>query len=78
VHITDPHASSKELKHEYGFELTPHLSNDYDAVIVAVPHRAYQNMDDNAFAEITKPDAMVADVKGIYRGKINNRHYWSL
>jgi len=78
VHITDPHASSKELKHEYGFELTPHLSNDYDAVIVAVPHRAYQNMDDNAFAEITKPNAMVADVKGIYRGKINNRHYWSL
>jgi UDP-N-acetyl-D-galactosamine dehydrogenase len=35
-------------------------------------------MDDKAFAEITKPDAMIADVKGVYRGKITSRKYWSL
>jgi len=78
VHVTDPHASSDQLKHEYGFELTPELDTDYDAVIVTVPHKAYLSMDDNAFAGITKSYGMVADLKGIYRGKISSRKYWSL
>ncbi|MDQ2721082.1 MAG: nucleotide sugar dehydrogenase [Bacteroidota bacterium] len=78
VHVTDPHASSDELQHEYGFELTQNLANDYEAVIITVPHKAYLNMDDFAFAEITKPHAMIADVKGLYRGKISSRTYWSL
>jgi len=78
VHVTDPHASSDELKHEYGFELTPELANDYEAVVVTVPHNAYLNMDDNSFTAITKPHGMIADIKGLYRGKISNRVYWSL
>jgi UDP-N-acetyl-D-glucosamine/UDP-N-acetyl-D-galactosamine dehydrogenase len=78
VHVTDPHAESKELKHEYGFELTTALSNDYDAVIVTVPHNSYKNLDDAYFSSITKKDAIIADLKGIYRGKINSRKYWSL
>ena len=78
VHVTDPHASSEQLKHEYGFELTQDLANDYDAVIITVPHKAYLNMDDLGFAQITKPNAIIADVKGIYRGKISSRTYWSL
>ncbi len=78
VDVADPHAESDELKHEYGFSLTPELSNDYDAVIIAVPHNAYKNLDDSYFCAITKPHAMIADLKGIYRGKISNRKYWSL
>ena len=78
VHVTDPHANSDQLNHEYGFELTQELANDYEAVIIAVPHKAYLNMDDLAFAEITKPYGMIADIKGVYRGKISSRTYWSL
>ncbi|MEO8820956.1 MAG: nucleotide sugar dehydrogenase, partial [Ginsengibacter sp.] len=78
VHVTDPHASSDELNHEYGFELTPELENDYAAVIITVPHNDYIKMDDNSFSNITKPGAMIADLKGIYRGKISSRKYWSL
>jgi UDP-N-acetyl-D-glucosamine/UDP-N-acetyl-D-galactosamine dehydrogenase len=78
VDVSDPHAESKELKHEYGFELTPQLSNDYDAVIVTVPHNDYKKLDDAYFSSITKPHAMIADLKGIYRGKISSRKYWSL
>jgi UDP-N-acetyl-D-galactosamine dehydrogenase len=78
VHVTDPYASSKELKHEYGFELTDKLVDDYSAVIVTVPHKDYLKMDDKAFSKITKPNAIIADVKGIYRGKIKSRTYWSL
>lgn len=78
VHVTDPHADSAELMHEYGFELTSELANDYDAILVTVPHNVYHNLDDNYFASITKPKAMVADLKGIYRNKISTRTYWSL
>jgi len=78
VHVTDPHAESNELKHEYGFELTADLSNDYDAVIVTVPHNDYKTLDDKYFASITRPHAIVADLKGIYRNKITSRKYWSL
>ncbi len=78
VHVTDPHAESAELKHEYGFELTPELSDDYDAVIVTVPHADYKTKDDAFFAGITKSNALIADLKGIYRNKISSRNYWSL
>jgi len=78
VDVTDPHADSDELNHEYGFSLTKELSNDYDAVIVTVPHNDYKVLDDAYFASITKPHGMVADLKGIYRGKLTQRKYWSL
>ncbi len=78
VHVTDPHASSEELKHEYGFGLTKDLANDYEAVIITVPHKAYLNMNDFSFAEITRPHAVIADLKGVYRGQITSRSYWSL
>jgi UDP-N-acetyl-D-galactosamine dehydrogenase len=78
VDVADPHAESDELKHEYGFVLTPQLSNDYDAVIVTVPHNAYKKLDDAYFTSITKPNGLVADLKGIYRNKIKSRSYWSL
>ena len=78
VEVEDPHASSDDLKHEYGFGLVEKISNDYDAVIIAVPHSEYVELDENYFAGITKPKAMIADLKGLYRNKINNRTYWSL
>lgn len=78
VHITDPHAESESLQHEYGFALTPDLSNDYDAVIITVPHNHYKALDDAYFTSITKPHALIADLKGMYRGKISSRNYWSL
>lgn len=77
VDVVDPHADSDELKHEYGFGLADHIGNDYDAVIVTVSHEPYAGLDDDYFASITKPHAMVADLKGIYRGKLKKRAYWS-
>lgn len=78
VDVEDPHADSDELKHEYGFGLVDKVANDYDAVIIPVPHKQYMDLDENYYASITKPHAMVADLKGIYRNKITNRTYWSL
>ncbi|HMK27436.1 MAG TPA: nucleotide sugar dehydrogenase [Chitinophagaceae bacterium] len=78
VDVEDPHADSDELKHEYGFGLAEKTGNDYDAVIITVPHKDYLEHDDDYFAGITKSHGLVADLKGIYRNKITNRTYWSL
>jgi UDP-N-acetyl-D-glucosamine/UDP-N-acetyl-D-galactosamine dehydrogenase len=78
VDVEDPHADSDELKHEYGFGLADKTGNDYDAVIITVPHQDFLKHDDNYFASITKPHGLIADLKGIYRNKITNRTYWSL
>jgi len=78
VEVEDPYANSDHLNHEYGFGLSGNLSNEYDAVIVAVPHEPYLCLDENYFAGITKPHGLIADLKGLYRNKITKRNYWSL
>ncbi len=78
VDVEDPYADSDELKHEYGFGLTGNAASDYDVVIITVPHKDYLSLDDGHFAGITKPHGLIADLKGIYRNKINSRTYWSL
>lgn len=78
VDVEDPHADSAELQHEYGFSLVDKPGTDYDAVVVTVPHQDYTVLDDNYFAAVTKPHALIADLKGIYRNKISSRTYWSL
>ncbi|MEI8201374.1 MAG: nucleotide sugar dehydrogenase [Bacteroidota bacterium] len=78
VEVVDPYASSKELKHEYGFELIEKVGTNYDAIIIAVNHKPYLELDENYFASITSEKAIIVDVKGIYRGKIKNHTYWSL
>jgi len=78
VDVVDPHADSAELEHEYGFGLTETPGKDYDAVIITVPHQEYLSLDDAYFAGITRKHAIIADLKGIYRHKIDQRNYWSL
>jgi UDP-N-acetyl-D-glucosamine/UDP-N-acetyl-D-galactosamine dehydrogenase len=77
VDITDPHASSEELLHEYGFELSNETANNYDAIIVTVPHDAYKNYNDAYFASISKNEALIFDLKGTYRNEIKSRTYKS-
>ncbi|HXL57591.1 MAG TPA: nucleotide sugar dehydrogenase [Chitinophagaceae bacterium] len=78
VHVTDPLASSDELQKEYGFGLTENTDNDYDVIIIAVPHNQYHQLDEAYFSSVTKEHALIADLKGLYRNKIINRKYWSL
>jgi UDP-N-acetyl-D-glucosamine/UDP-N-acetyl-D-galactosamine dehydrogenase len=77
VDIEDPFADMSEVEHEYGLSLSRKISNDYDAVIIAIPHEPYLSLDEEYFCSITRPTAIVADLKGIYRN-ITKRAYWSL
>jgi UDP-N-acetyl-D-galactosamine dehydrogenase len=79
VDLIDPHASSKEMEHEYGVGLIDKPGNDYDAIIVAVNHKEYKNMKEKDFTSLMKDGKGVfVDVKGIFRGEIKNLEYWSL
>lgn len=78
VDVIDPYANSEELQHEYGFGLVSDIRNDYDAVVVAVSHQDYINLDENYFKNIAKSDAVFVDLKGIFRNKIKDLTYWSL
>lgn len=79
VDLIDPHASSDEMNHEYGVSLVDAPANDYDAIIVAVNHKDYKSMSEEDFRNLMRDDKGVfVDVKGIFKGKINNLEYWSL
>ena len=78
VDLVDPHASSEEMEHEYGVGLVE-IGKNYDAIIVAVNHKAYKNLDETYFKSLMKDNQGVfVDIKGIYKGKIKDLEYWSL
>ena len=78
VDVTDPRANSEELIKEYGFGLVDKVGNDYDAVILAVHHKEYENYDEDYFVSICKEKAMFIDIKGLYKRRIQKLKYWSL
>ncbi len=79
VDLIDPHASSEEMVHEYGIGLIEKPSSDYDAIIVAVNHKEYKNMNESNFKDLLKDGkGLFVDVKGIFKGQINDLEYWSL
>ena len=79
VDVTDPYADADEVMHEYGFQLVNKIRNDYHAVVVAVNHREFIDLDEAYFKSIIKDrNGVLIDIKGIYRGKIEDLIYWSL
>ena len=45
VDVYDPHADSSDVIHEYKIKLLDDLSGEYDAIILAVSHDEFQNLD---------------------------------
>ena len=78
VDVIDPHADSKELMEEYEFSLVENLSSIYNAVIVAVNHYEYAILKEKYFTSILADNGILVDLKGIYRGEIQNLNYWTL
>lgn len=76
--VVDPFANSDDVNHEYGFRMADEIDSKYDAVVVAVSHDEYANLDEAYFKSISAEDGIVFDLKGIYRNKIKDLTYWSL
>jgi UDP-N-acetyl-D-galactosamine dehydrogenase len=78
VDIIDPGASAHEVYEEYKLELKNQPSDKYDAIILAVSHKQYLNLDEKWFSSYINTEGIIVDVKGVLRGKIKNYTYWSL
>ncbi|PJK02733.1 UDP-N-acetyl-D-galactosamine dehydrogenase [Lysobacteraceae bacterium NML71-0210] len=67
VDVHDPWADAEETRQEYGIELleTP-KPGGYDAIVLAVAHSGFRNMDAAAIRALGKADAVVFDVKSIW------------
>ena len=63
ITIYDPWANPENVKHEYGLDVVGSLSNElYDAVILAVAHNEFLDIDVRA---LVKGTGVVYDVKGV-------------
>jgi len=66
VDIYDPQANAEEVKHEYGVSLTSTLNKKYHAVVLAVSHQEFSNLD---LSKLTHDNAVIYDVKGFLNKK---------
>ena len=78
VDIIDPHADANEVYHEYKIELAENPKTIYDAVVIAVSHNQYLQLNTDDFLKVLAPEGLIADLKGIFRNKFPNINYWSL
>lgn len=80
VEVHDAEASSEEVHDAYGFHLIDEIGKDYDAVIAAVNHKAYLNLDEAYFRSIMTNPPILVDIKSMYYKKIKSEDfiYWSL
>ncbi len=53
-------------------------SGKYDAVIVAVAHKDYIDLQEGDFMALLNEKGILVDIKGLYRKRIKNLTYWSL
>ncbi|HMQ48225.1 MAG TPA: nucleotide sugar dehydrogenase [Saprospiraceae bacterium] len=79
VHITDPFASPNEVAKEYNMTLVDQPSEGYDAVIVAVGHKAYRELNIAYFRTLMNEHPILFDIKGLFE-KTNDENftYWRL
>ena len=78
VDAVDPMADTEEFKHEYDVSLVAKPKDYYDAIILAVNHKQYVNLDESYFKKFVGDHGLIYDVKGILRGKIKDLKYLSL
>src|SRR6056297_890397 len=75
--IVDPYANPKEVKEECNIELNE-IDGNYDAIILAVNHKEYAELNEEFFKSISADDGILVDIKGIFRDRIKSMTYWSL
>lgn len=71
ISIYDPWASKKEVKHEYGLDITNELpSKKFDAVILTVAHNEFKTL---KVSDLLTTNGIIYDVKGILNEKTDGR-----
>ncbi len=61
VEVYDPHADPAEVKHEYGLSVIGSPGKHYDAIVLAVGHQEFRNLD---WKSLRHEKSITYDVKG--------------
>jgi UDP-N-acetyl-D-galactosamine dehydrogenase len=61
VDVYDPHADKHEVKEEYGIDLVESISDKYDAIILAVSHKEFLELDMRAIC--ASSNSIIYDIK---------------
>ncbi len=78
VDIMDTFADPQNVEREYQLQLCTTPRHDYDAIIVAVAHKSFLQLDESYFLSLTNKNSLLVDIKGIFRNRIQKMAYWSL
>ncbi len=79
VQLTDPLASPNEIAHEYGLTLIDAPLPPYDAVIVAVNHDEYKDLQESFFRDLMNGSPVLFDLKGLFpKLESEDFTYWRL
>lgn len=62
VDIYDPWADKEEVHHEYGIQMVNKLDTDYGAIILAVSHESYNELN---VSQMSSNNAVFFDIKGM-------------
>jgi UDP-N-acetyl-D-galactosamine dehydrogenase len=62
VDVFDPWADAAEVKHEYGLNMVEKPGSDYDAIVLAVAHNEFKEMDIRAMG---RKESVLYDLKGL-------------
>jgi UDP-N-acetyl-D-galactosamine dehydrogenase len=76
--IVDPYASASDLGREFNLELSANPSGKYDAIIVALGHAPYLELDSSFFLEHSNDNPILMDLKGLYSKMNHDLAYWRL
>jgi UDP-N-acetyl-D-galactosamine dehydrogenase len=68
VDVYDPHADKHEVKEEYGIDLIETISSKYDAIILAVSHNEFINLDVRSLC--SSADSVIYDIKSFLERSI--------
>ena len=63
IDVYDPWADTKEVEHEYGLKMVESPGSDYQAVVLAVAHNEFRELD---MAKLKKDDSVVFDIKSFF------------
>ena len=78
VDVLDPIADPESLHEDYGISLIDKPTGFYDAIVLAVAHKPFLDIQNEQLKSWANFPAMLIDIKGIFRNRADGFEYWSL
>jgi UDP-N-acetyl-D-galactosamine dehydrogenase len=78
VDVVDPFAEKEALHEDYGLSLASEPCGVYDAIVLAVAHQPFRELENKTLQSWANFPALLVDIKGLLRTKSEGFQYWSL